>query len=488
LPPGSFSYQFRGTAVGGGVSPWSPSVAFTVNAAPNQPSNLRPVSGITLAARPRLLWDGSDPDLDDLFGGDVVSYVEITRPDTTVQTYGPISSVDPGSGSGYLDLTSTEAPVNGTYTWRVRLNDGDVYGPWSAPAIFTLVTAPSITITSPAENATVVTSTPTIAFSVADGLVSAYRVRFYRPNAISPFFDSGTFVVEPAASSQTYLATPGWLENGQLYETDVVITTPGAITSTSPRRRFRVQYPAAPGLTSVDGSPFINERDYEPTSVALTWGITSLPQNEFGGYVVWRRLATETTDDAVPIKLIPNAGQTGYIDHHPPPNTGLIYAVSQLRNVGGDTRSSTPVEVQIDTVLTVPVLVSMTSPAVLRTPILWLSTGLSMGFRRADATVETWGSGGAPLWVRNPSHYGATSFTLRFTVRSDARASLEQHLAALRAIVTSGDPFSFRTETERVFVRVVPGTWASRGSTPGTYDISLQLEEIFFAEAADIAA
>lgn len=489
LPGGSYTYQLRGRDSGGGITPWSDQAPFTVNTPPNQPSNLRPFSGVTLTSRPRLLWDGSDQDADDLFGGNVVSYVEITWPDTTIHTYGPLSSVDPGSGSGYLDLTTTHVPNDGVYQWRVRLNDGNGYGPWSPPTIFTLTAAPLLTITAPADNATVTTSTPSIVFSIASSTIASYKVRFYRPGAISPFFDSGPITVSPPATSQTFQPAPGWLENGQLYDVEVIATTPVNVTSISQKRRFRVSYPTAPGLTAVDASMLTNQRDWEPTSVVVVWGQTSLPQTEFGGYVLWRREATQTAAEAVPIRLIPNAGQTSFIDHHPPPNASLIYSVSQLRIVTGDTRASVPVEVQIDTTLTVPVLVSLENGATLRAPVAWLNTGLSMGFRRADTTIETWGSLGAPLWVRNPANYGAESYSVRFTLRSDAYGTLHQHLAAWTAMVKSGDPFSFRTEMARTFVRIVSsGQWASRGSYPGTYQISLTFEEIFYQEAADIAA
>jgi hypothetical protein len=489
LPGGSYTYQLRGRDSGGGITPWSDQAPFTVNTPPNQPSNLRPVSGVTLTERPRLLWDGSDPDADDLFGGDVVSYVEITRPDTTVHTYGPLSSVDPGSGSGYLDTTTTEVPNDGVYQWRVRLNDGSVYGPWSAPTIFALIAAPILTITAPVDNATVTTSTPSIVFSIASSTIASYRVRFYRPGAISPFFDSGSITVDPPATSQTFQPAPGWLENGQLYDVEVISVTPVNVTSISQKRRFRVSYPTAPGLTAVDASLLANLRDWEPTSVVVVWGQTSLPQNEFGGYVLWRRESSQTAAEAVPIRLMPNAGQTSFVDHHPPPNASLIYSVSQLRIVAGDTRASVPVEVQIDTVLTVPVLVSLENGATLRAPVAWLNTGLSMGFKRADSVMETWGSQGAPLWVRNPANYGAESFQIKFTLRGDSHGTLHQHLAAWLAMVKSGDPFSFRTEMARTFVRIVSsGQWASRGNTPGTYQISLSLEEIFYQEAADITA
>jgi hypothetical protein len=489
LPGGAYTYQLRGRDTGGGITPWSAQAPFTVNTPPNQPSNLRPVSGVTLTARPRLLWDGSDPDADDIFGGTVVSYVEITWPDTTVHTYGPLSSVDPGSGSGYLDLTTTHVPNDGVYQWRVRLNDGNGYGPFSPPTIFTLIAAPILTITAPADNATVTTSTPSITFSIASSTIASYTVQFYRPGAISPFFDSGSIPVSPPATSQTFQPAPGWLENGQLYDVQVISVTPVNVTSISQKRRFRVSYPTAPGLTAVDAALQANLRDWEPTSVVVVWGQTSLPQNEFGGYVLWRRESSQTAAEAVPIRLMPNAGQTSFVDHHPPPNASLIYSVSQLRIVTGDTRASVPVEVQIDTTLTVPVLVSLENGATLRAPVAWLNTGLSMGFKRADTTIETWGSHGAPLWVRNPANYGAESYSLRFTLRSDSHGTLHQHLAAWLAMVKSGDPFSFRTEMARTFVRIVSsGQWASRGSTPGTYQISLSLEEIYYQEAADITA
>jgi hypothetical protein len=488
LPPGNYTYQLQGIDASGGITPWSAEASFSVNFPPNQPSNTRPSSGDTVTTPPLLRWDGSDPDPDDIFGGNVVSYVKILNVATNIETtYGPINDVDPATGSGYLQLVAgLHLSGDGFYQWQVRLNDGLAYGPWSAPSLFNLIDAPDLIINAPTEGATVTSSSPSIVFTIASSSIASYYVEFSRPGEVNPFRVSSVFTVDPPATSQTYQPIPGWLDNGLYYDVEVVATTPVNVVSRSGKRRFRVQYTNAPGLTQVEAAMQRNVRDWEDSSVALRWGMTSLLGNEFAGYVVWRREASQPASEAVPIKLLSTAGSTGWVDHHPPPNTQLIYSVSQLQRVLGDIRSSTPVEKEISTTLVVPVLVSWEDPVSRRAPIAWLSSGLSFGFDRDDATLETWGSEGAPLYVRNPSNFGAESFPVSFTIRTDQYGTLHQHLTAWRAIVTSGDVFSFRTEIGRSWVKVnARGNWAQRSGV-GTYKISLSLQEVFHPEIVSI--
>jgi hypothetical protein len=493
LPPGTYSWQMQARDINGNLSSWSTSVPLIVNNPPNQPSGLRPASGVTVSDRPLLDWLVTDPDADDVLGVGLVSQIEITKPDTTTLTW-QTSNVDPVSGRGYFQLTTTEALNNGVYQWRVRGRDtsavgtANEFGPWSAPALFTLITAPKIAITTPAQNASVATSTPQIQWTVTDGLMSFYQVRFYRTGQVTSFFSTEQVTVPVPSGSGIYSPPANWLKNGISYDVEVTISTSGGITSTSARRTFRVSYNDADLVQNASASVFQNPRDVEPTSVALTWSPTQYPQTQFRGYVIWRRGSLEDPDLAVPIALIRSPGQTGFIDHNPPPNRALIYGISQLRRSGtADTQVSPISEVPVEVSLTTPVLASLLDGSKLRGALKYLAEDLSGGFSRRDASVVTWGSKGKPIWIRAPRGHGARSFKAGYTILNDERGTLEEHWTDVRNMVESGDPFCIRTEQERAFVRIVPSKdYWRRGRVVGRVEINLQLEEIYWNEVVDI--
>lgn len=493
LPPGAYAWQMRARATDGSVSPWSADVALSVNAPPNQPSAVRPVSGTTQAARPLTDWLLSDPDLDDVLGVGLTSVWEITRPDATIATV-ETGDVDPATGRGYRQVSSIDAPSNGTYQFRVRGRDTSAvgttseYGPWSPPSLFTLVTAPIVAITSPGENAVVATSTPQLAWSITDGQQAHFRVQLYRAGQPAPFFSSGQIPVAIPSATGSYSVPAGWLRPGNLYDADVTIWTAGGVSSTSPRRRFLVQYADAALVPDVTAALFQHPRDLEPTSVVVAWGRTSYPAAQFLGYVVWRRPTADAPDASVPVALVRPPGQTSWADHHAPPNVPLVYAVTQLRRSGADVQSSQPVEVETEVPLTTPVVASLEAGGTRRFPVLWLSRGLGGGFQREEASVETWGSGGKKTLIRSPAGHGARSFALDFTLRTSHGATVGERLADVQAVVEAGDPVSLRTERERAFCRVVPGRrWWRRGASAGLVEVTLELEEIAWSEAVDIA-
>lgn len=491
LPSGTYTWQMRAQDTAGNWSPWSSDVALSVNFPPNQPSDLRPVSGSTAAARPLLDWLLSDPDLDDVLGGDLISEWEITRPDTSIVT-GTTNAVDPATGRGTYQVQATDAPVNGTYQWRVRGRDqsavsaGTGIGPWSAPALFTIITAPVVAITQPLANAVISTSTPQIAWTVSDGTQVFFRIQLYRAGETTAFYSTGQIPIA-ASTSGTFVIPGGWLKNGLVYDADVTIWTAGGIVSTSPRLRFSVSYPAADTLGAVQAALLANRRDFEATSVVVSWGRTNYPQSQFQGYIVWRRPSHDDPDTALPVALILQPGQTTYIDHHPPPNVPLIYGVTQLRKSGADVQSSAIVEVQTEVPMTTPVLASVLSGGDVRLAIAWLSTGLSYGFASDDATVKTWGNAGAPSYLRTPEGWGQDSASLSFTLKTDSRGELHEHVDDLKALVKSGHPLCLRTETDRIFCRIRRGGQYLRRGGVGTMEASLEVEEIAWNEAIAIA-
>lgn len=493
LPSGTYQWQMQARDTNGGWSPWSSLVSFSVNWPPNLPTNLSPASGSTVAARPLLTWNVSDPDNDDILGGDLVSDYLIQRMVNGLPSGSPVTgttgNVDPTTGKGYFQTTIAELPSDGTYQWQIRGRDqsavaaGTGLGPYSAPQTFNLITAAAATITSPLQNQILQTSTPQISWTLSGGALQVfYQVDFYaNPSDLTPFFSSGQISVAPS-SAGTYTPPGGFLKNGKTYNVTVTVwTSGGTVKATTPKRQFTIQYVSANLVNNVQAIVTLLPRDVEATTVQVSWDQTTYAQGSFGGYIVWRRTSDEAPSEAVPLAQILSVGQTIFFDYNAPPNASLIYSVSQLQVVGGDIRSSDMTEAPIDTVLTIPVINSLLDGSI-RAAVKWLSTGLSKGFNRDENPVPTWGSHGLPVLIRGPEGYGQQLLSLSFNLRSDSWGQLHEHMADWKALVESGHPVCVRTETDRIFARIVPGGgWLQRGDV-GVYQVTLDLEEIFWSE------
>ena len=483
LPPGQYTWQVQGRDTAGAFSPWSADVAFSVNSPPNQPSGLNPISGEVLTERPRLEAFVSDPDLDDAAGVGVRAEFEITRPDASQVVWWTLN-LDPSTGMMYWDVSETDAPVNGTYTWRVRGYDisASLPGPWSAPAIFTIESAPKVTVTAPLQNSTVITSTPAILWDVVDGPMTAYQVQFYRDGADTPFFSTGR-VATLSATSGMFVIKPGWLSNNLFYQSDVTIWTAGNTKGVSTRRRFKVAFTAADALNSIEATLIQYDQDVEPTSVLVSWERTAYPSSQFEGYEIKRRTAEQDPLEASRVALIKQVGQLSWTDHHALPNESLVYMVSQLRrSTNGDVVASDPVEAFVDLVLTTPVIASVLNGAQYRASVKYLSTNLSESFVREDAMEKTWGTQGKPTWIRPPEGYGQEVYSVSWILKADDRADLKEHYRRVKTMIKSGHPVSLRTEMNRIFCKLTAGSgWAKRGRL-GEIVITLTAEEIAWAE------
>jgi hypothetical protein len=491
LPPGDYQWQMRAKDSAGNESAWSDLVSFSVNAPPNMPSLLDPLSGLTWTAPPLLRAKVTDPDLDDV-PGQISAVFEITRPDSSIATH-EVTTYDNDVGKFYYQTTTSDVPVTTTtvpYQFRVRGHDLDGVspndlGPWTSPATFFYTAAPVPTITSPIGNAQLTTGTPTINWSSSLAFVK-YVVRLYHDQAVDPFFSSGQVTVT-SATTGSYTVPAGWLENSTSYQADVTVYTSGGVSGQSERTRFTIGFTPADVLTGISVSLLAYQEDVEPVSVLLSWSRTAIPTTEFRGYVIRRRTAEQDPDDAIIIRRIQQPGQTSWVDHHAPPNTSLIYSISQLRRASnGDVTQSTPILAPIDLPLTTPVLASLLNGSGLRAAVMWLSDDISGGLTRADVVLDTWGTGGAPTWIRPPANYGQNTVNLGWTLVADSRGSLHDNFLNIKALVESGDPFSLRTETERIFCRLVPSArWWRRGAV-GQILVNLVAEEIAWNEVISI--
>jgi hypothetical protein len=485
ITPGVYSYEIQAQASGGLWSAWSAPKAFVVNSPPTTPSDLQPPSGASSTSYPLLEWNIDDPDADDIYGVDDNSEIELTRPNGSVITILTLN-YDLARGKGFYQLGATELPITGTYKWRVRGNDLSAgtagVGQWSAQQTFSFVAGPVVTITSPSANQVVTTSAPTITWS-APGQVR-YQVKLYNADAKLAFKDSG----QVTSAAGIFSVPAGWLKNLGAYDVDVTVWDVNNISGTSLRQPFTVLYTAPNTPAVLNASLIQNARDYEASSVLLTWNDSDLPPGEFAGWLIWRREATDDPDDAILLTTIPSAAQRQWIDYNAPPNVPVVYGLSQLRNAGtGAVLESGVVETEIDVPLQVATLVSLIDGRARRVSLMWLDTDLKGSFKRPQALYQTWGSQGKNQQVTTPAAFGAEPITLSFTLRTDRdingalRGTRQEHFEDVEALVKSGDPMCLRLEHKRLFCVVGDYSW-NRGPQVGTTVIQLALEEIDYRE------
>ena len=142
------TYYWRARAFDGKLySTWMPQASFMVNTAndaPGAPAISSPVDGSTVATRTPALAvvNAVDPD------SPVLTYdFEVYAGGVLVQT---VAGTAQGS-SGVTSVTLTTALTDNTvYQWRARAYDGQLYGPWTNMAAFT-VHLPQSTITAEIE-------------------------------------------------------------------------------------------------------------------------------------------------------------------------------------------------------------------------------------------------------------------------------------------------------------------------------------------------
>jgi hypothetical protein len=468
LEPGTYEWQIQAKATDGQWSPWSDPRVVVINSPPTVPANLKPTNGEVLTQRPLAEWNVTDPDSDDVYGVDDDSELLLTRPNGTSVTI-ITNNYNTGTGKAFHQFTSGEVldAVRGVYRWKVRGRDSSAgargIGQWSQEHAFEYVEGPQVTISSPAEAATVTTSVPTLTW-VTTGGQERFRVRAYLQDAEHAFKSSG----EIAGSANSWQIPVGWFQNENNYDVDVTAWSGGNIPGTSPRRSFRIEYAGPLPLGTPEATLYRNRFDpiivglVEPSSILVSWPESALNPDEFAGYNVRRRIQTDAPETAILLATVSERGQNRWIDHLAPPNTPLVYMISQLRRVSAaEVLESEPAEVLVTLPRSVPILCSATNPGELRFPVMWLNEDLGGDFLRDQSIVKTWGARGRRTNQRTPAAYGAKSVKIGVTIRDDERGDMYDHFDAIDDLIESGDTLCWGPQRprERMFA-------ALEGSTP----------------------
>lgn len=226
--------------------------------------------------------------------------------------------------SGISDTTYTVAAplANGTpYYWRVRGTNGTGDGPDSNKWSFTTVIAPpgAPSLTSPADNATDVSLTPTFMWSAGSGSTDTYRIDVSTSSAFSTFVISDSGNVSTSFTPGSSLSTDTeyfWRVRGKnaggssdwssTFSFTTVPPPPAAPTLTSPADNAEgvsvdpsLEWDAVSGADSytveLDTDPSFGSPDQTQTDASTTFSPTTLAK---GTTYHWRVKATGPGGDS----------------------------------------------------------------------------------------------------------------------------------------------------------------------------------------------
>lgn len=475
LTPGAtYAWSMRGrSAVNGLWSPWSAETLFRLNALPTQPVLLQPPWATAASSPPVLEFASYDTDPEDVPLVDVAWEVELKKGLTGTPTVRLATGYDGARRVGSLALTAAMLAGNGDYYWRVRGQDVSAgaagYSPWSDFSSFTLAGNQEVVVTNPMPG------------EVKDGpsFRTAWTVANQKAATVSLFFaDTTTLVTSFSVAGDQRFADipPGWLLDGGSYDLMVTVLGVDNGSSNSLRVPFSVDFTPPLALDDVDGTVIRMPRDFEPTTVRVVWGRTTLG-TQFGDYLVERSVLNSGVYTAV--AKIANPNQLFWDDHHAPPGAPMVYAVYQ-RTAAGYASLSASVVVTVN--LETPVLAAIDAGDSHRFACGWLGGGaIKGGFQRRRSAQTTWGAGGLPTVFAGKG--GRRTLTISTTLRADERGTLAEHLADAERVGTSGKHVSYRDAAHRWWMEVEDFTWG-RGSRVGEIDVAFKLAEIAYREGA----
>jgi hypothetical protein len=298
---------------------WSGTNQLTI-AHPPSASSLTPTSGNSVpfgGGTVQIGWMFTDPD-----GDDYQTSYEIELWPTSnlgaLVTRAAVTPVQPADS--YTASINLPGAADAQHSWRIRVADQDnTLSPWSATQTFVPRAPGTVAITSPSNNGTVSTPTPTIGwnFTASGGRTQAqYRVDV-RANG-QTVATSGWVVGTATSWTQ---ATPFVLP-ATTYQVSVsVIDSAGLEASATATFSATFTQPPAPSFT-VDDFYFA-----ETAGMLVDWTGSTISS----GFVEWRiyrRLLGATT-----WRLIAIASQSveRFMDYTCPANTNVEYAVVQAR-------------------------------------------------------------------------------------------------------------------------------------------------------------
>lgn len=266
--------------------------SITINFAPNAPT-LTAHSNFDSTVAQSLTWAFSDPNTGDTQSAYQLQIVDTGNSQVVVDT-GKVASTT----SSYT--LAANALTNGhNYQWRVTTWDqSNAQGPYSAYSTFSCAATPTVTITTPSNNASVAQSSLTAQFSYSDPASltqQSYQVQILDSADSTVLSDSGTI-----NGTNNQYTIPYTLANNTTYHVKVRATNSQSITSAWADNTFSTSFtlPATPTISLTQNTGYIGLAITNPTP---TGGQPTIAYNDVyrrnTGTTSWTRIATNIANN-----------------------------------------------------------------------------------------------------------------------------------------------------------------------------------------------
>lgn len=364
----SYQYQIQGYD-GAQWSDWSNARPFATNAAPTVPSSLSPSGGTIFTSRPELSFAMTDAD--DTTATGLTATIRITRPDTSTVDVTP--TYDATSGRWEFQTTATELSAYGTYSWKATGYDGTLYSgeatalasaTWSSSATFQYQTGPTVTVSSPADGATVTTASLTVSWTAS--AQAKYQVIVYADGTTTTVYDSGLIT-----STATSHAIPsGYLRNNTSYDLKVRVQDSTPLDGYSAIVNITVAFTPPTAVANFQATPVQIGFDPFATAIRLTWDQTSYSAPTFVNYTITRSADGGPDEAEIILTRITAPGTVAFVDYTPCSGYGYTYGIAVTTLTGVDELESTPVTASASVTLAGTVLTLATNGGTYRANLL----------------------------------------------------------------------------------------------------------------------
>jgi hypothetical protein len=273
----------------GGVTGWSRSEVFIVNATPAV-SPVSPANDLSVTSRPLLKVSVADAN-DGFVGHSVLFRV---RPVGGGEVTATVTAQS--SGVFQYQATSLMLPALGDYEWKATVTDKwglvDDTMAWQE---LHYVAAPSLSSIFPADNSEIGTGTPTITATV-DRSITSYQITITRAGTIEEVYDTG--IVSGSGTTISHPVPGAILMNNTDFDMTIWVLASDGLTGIS-LTSFRLEYPAPDMLSDVIGLAVESSVYDLPTSilpgqkpnVRLAWmkpSVSTVSNENWMYYVIYR--------------------------------------------------------------------------------------------------------------------------------------------------------------------------------------------------------
>jgi LPS sulfotransferase NodH len=480
----AYQYRVRGRDTNNQWSNWSDPRTFNTNAAPSIPANLTPTNSQVLTSLPKLRCTASDVD-DTTATGLVVKCRIKDNAGTVLQTR--TMTYNATTGKWEYQTISADIPSFATYRWDAYSFDGTLYSGEqtveanavkSTEAVFVYASGPVVSVTSPADNSTITTVTPTVQWSVTSGGPQAkYRVRIYPNGGSTPLYDTG-WVTSTATSHNV---PSGYLHNNTAYDLVVSVENTSALQGNSPITDFTVSLTPPPPVSNFQVNAVKVGLDLAPTAIRCTWDATTIPSGQFVEYRITRSATGGPDEDEVIVARITGPNTTAFQDTLPAATYRYTYSIVQVQQQGTEILESGPVYGSAQ----------VTIPGVVLCAVGGLGESLRAVLKYLNSRSHQWvidetvyppvaGSTRAPVTFRGPSHY--REFSLSGLIAHDAIATARERRQELEDLHASNATICYRdNEGRKIFCRLV--RVSIEDDVAGFYRVTVDLREERYTEA-----